>query len=168
MTTEITQFNPADIISQELTTSSTKVAEIFGKTHAHVLQKIDSVITQVSDSFNKANYRPIEIDVEVGFGTRKDRAFEITKDGFMLLVMGFTGKKAMQIKIAYINAFNWMSDQLSSKCAKKSPVHSTGIILFHFAHGKITEVFQSGDLGIPQLKQVMDRCVHRISMEASK
>jgi hypothetical protein len=37
----------------------------------------------------------------------------MTKDGFMLLVMGFTGKKAMAVKIAYINAFNMMAKELA-------------------------------------------------------
>ncbi|MDC4963180.1 Rha family transcriptional regulator, partial [Acinetobacter baumannii] len=39
--------------------------------------------------------------------------FRISKDGFMLLVMGFTGEKAMKTKIEFINAFNWMANQLS-------------------------------------------------------
>ena len=38
--------------------------------------------------------------------------FKMTKDGFIFLVMGFTGKAAAQIKEAYINAFNWMAEQL--------------------------------------------------------
>lgn len=38
----------------------------------------------------------IELAVKIGFGTRKDRAFEMTRDGFTLLAMGFTGKKALQ------------------------------------------------------------------------
>ena len=40
--------------------------------------------------------------------------FEMTKDGFMLLVMGYKTKKAMAIKIAYIKAFNFMQEQLLS------------------------------------------------------
>ena len=36
----------------------------------------------------------------------------MTKDGFIFLVMDFTGKAAAQIKEAYINAFNWMAEQL--------------------------------------------------------
>jgi len=36
----------------------------------------------------------------------------MTKDGFVFLVMGFTGKAASQIKEAYINTFNWMTEQL--------------------------------------------------------
>lgn len=36
--------------------------------------------------------------------------FNMTKDGYMLVVMGFTGKTAMQIKVTYIRAFNWMAE----------------------------------------------------------
>lgn len=38
--------------------------------------------------------------------------FKMTKDGFIFLVKGFTGKAAAHIKEAYINAFNWMAEQL--------------------------------------------------------
>lgn len=39
--------------------------------------------------------------------------FKLTKDGYMLVVMGFTGAAAMLIKVNYIQAFNWMADQLT-------------------------------------------------------
>lgn len=45
---------------------------------------------------------------------REQSEYLMTKDGFMLLVMGYTGEKAMQIKIAYINAFNAMAEALTS------------------------------------------------------
>lgn len=38
----------------------------------------------------------------------------MTKDGFIFLVMGYTGEKAAQLKEAYINAFNWMYQQLTT------------------------------------------------------
>lgn len=120
MNAEIATLKPSDIISQELTTTSLKVAESFGKQHKHILEKIDQILTQVSDSFGKPNFRLTEYIEQNNLG--KDvayRMYEITKDGFMLLVMGFTGAKAMQVKIAYINAFNWMADQL---LAKQQPV----------------------------------------------
>ena len=43
--------------------------------------------------------------------------YNITKDGWMMLVMGFTGKAATSIKEQYIAAFNWMSEQLSRRAA---------------------------------------------------
>lgn len=41
--------------------------------------------------------------------------FNITRDGCMMLVMGFTGQAATAIKECYINAFNWMAEQLSRR-----------------------------------------------------
>lgn len=43
---------------------------------------------------------------------KRDRVVRMTKDGFMLLAMGFTGPKAMAMKVAFINAFNAMAEQL--------------------------------------------------------
>lgn len=53
------------------------------------------------------------IKVEIGLGkTRIDPGYEITRDGFTLLAMGFTGKQALQWKLRYIEAFNAMEAQL--------------------------------------------------------
>lgn len=76
------------------------------------MQKIDEIIAQVPDYFIKLNFKLNEKTVKGGFGERIERVYELTKDGFMLLVMGFTGKAAMQIKIAYIEAFNSMAEQI--------------------------------------------------------
>ncbi|MBS9781754.1 MAG: Rha family transcriptional regulator [Gammaproteobacteria bacterium] len=110
-------LNPQEIISvtdNELTTTSLQVAEVFKKQHAHVLRKIDELATQIPDNFYKSNFGLLEIEQKSNLknGTYKTRAFSLTKDGFMLLVMGFTGKLANQIKIAYIEAFNFMAEQL--------------------------------------------------------
>jgi Rha family phage regulatory protein len=101
--------------NDEIKTTSLLVAEKFGKTHAHVLRDIEKVMTQVSDIFNKTNFGFIEADVKVGFGTRKDKVCELTKDGFIMVVMSFTGAKAFAIKEAYINAFNLMHAKLFPK-----------------------------------------------------
>lgn len=50
---------------------------------------------------------------KIGNTTRTTPFYRISKDGFMLLVMGFTGEKAMKTKIDFINAFNWMAEQLT-------------------------------------------------------
>jgi len=54
-------------------------------------------------------------EVEIGNGAkRSSRFYEMTKDGFIFVVMGFTGTKAAATKEAYINAFNWMAEQLAA------------------------------------------------------
>lgn len=98
----------------ELKTTSIKVAEAFGKLHKDVLKKIESL--ECSKEFHERNFSLMQIDVEIGNSAiRKSPAYEMTKDGFMFLVMGFTGKAAAAIKEAYINAFNTMAAQLFGK-----------------------------------------------------
>jgi phage regulator Rha-like protein len=45
----------------------------------------------------------------------------IYRDGFMLLVMGYTGKKALAIKLAYIEAFNAMEEELARRSRPALP-----------------------------------------------
>ena len=98
----------------EPVTTSEFVAKAFGKKHCDVLRKIEEICTQVPDSFGERNFALLEKEVKsnLGNGTYKTNLYELTKDGFILLVMGFTGKNAMSIKIAYINAFNAIAEKL--------------------------------------------------------
>ena len=101
---------PDEIITttgNQLRTSSIHVANVFGKMHKEVLRRISSL--DCSKDFNERNFTPVEyLD---GKGEKRP-AYEMTKDGFVFLVMGFTGKKASRFKEAYINAFNEMEAQL--------------------------------------------------------
>lgn len=87
-------------------TTSQRVAEAFSKQHKHVLEKVRNL--ECSDQFLTANFSAVQFDHR---GNTYE-AYEMTKDGFMFLVMGFTGKKAATIKEGYIAAFNWMAEQL--------------------------------------------------------
>lgn len=92
--------------------NSRDVAEYFGKLHKNVIRNIDSLI---ATSPSIATYfEPIELDVKVGFGVRKVRAFNMTRNGFTLLAMGFTGSEAMKFKLAYIKAYNEMEERLNA------------------------------------------------------
>lgn len=122
MTTQIQQvagFNPQDVISvnsDQLVTNSKKVAEVFGKQHKHVLEKISKL--DCSPEFALANFSAHIVNMRAGAVKRDLKCYEMTKDGFMFLVMGFTGKKAAEIKEQYINAFNWMADKLTKDHVK--------------------------------------------------
>lgn len=87
-------------------TTTQNVAEAFGKQHYHVLAKVRGL--ECSDQFLTNNFSLVQFEHR---GNTYE-AFEMTKDGFMFLVMGFTGKKAAAIKEGYIAAFNWMAEQL--------------------------------------------------------
>lgn len=88
--------------------SSLDIAKHFQRKHKHVLEEIRKMQAICPKSFYGPNFRPIEIDVFLPHsgGIRKDPAYQLTRDGFSALVMGFTGKAALLWRIRYIEAFN--------------------------------------------------------------
>lgn len=90
-------------------TTSLRVAEIFGKLHKNVLRDIREIIPQVTEVFGRLNFEPVEYVDDKG---ESRPMFELTRDGFTLLAMGFTGAEAMAFKQAYIERFNAMEAQL--------------------------------------------------------
>ncbi|MFQ2454828.1 Rha family transcriptional regulator [Aeromonas caviae] len=113
----ITGFSPTKIISLQQgqpVTTSLKVAELFGKRHDDVLKKIRNL--ECSAEFNLRNFAEVSYEVvQPNGGKANYKAYEMTKDGFIFVVMGFTGAKAAATKEAYINAFNWMAEQLAAQ-----------------------------------------------------
>ncbi len=105
-------------------TTSLAVARAFGKDHGKVLRSIRTL--EVPEEFHKANFGSMFIEVDLGNGAiRKDPAFHITRDGFTVLAMGFTGKRAMEFKIRYIEAFNRMEREIADmRTGGKTPLDS--------------------------------------------
>ena len=93
----------------EVSTTSHQVAELFGKEHFNVVRAIHNL--ECDDVFTKLNYEFCFESNELQNG-KPLRYVNMTKDGMVFLVMGFTGKKAAQFKLLYIRAFNWMVDQI--------------------------------------------------------
>lgn len=93
----------------ELKTDSRKVAMAFGKRHDHVMRDIRKIMLQINEEFNAPIFGAVEYTDKKG-ETRQ--MYEMTKDGFVLLTMGYTTPEAMKVKIAYIKAFNAMRRQL--------------------------------------------------------
>ena len=103
-----------EIIEGQITTTSNQVAAHFGKRHDTVLRAIRNL--GCSPEYHARNFAEMVNEVEIGSGaTRKDPAYRITRDGFTILAMGFTGKEAMQWKEAYITAFNKMEQELLAR-----------------------------------------------------
>lgn len=102
--------NLVQISNNQLTTTSLKIAERFGKAHKDVLRKVQNL--EIPEDFNRRNFALISYVDELN---RKKPCYEITRDGFTLLAMGFTGKKAMQFKIDFIKAFNAMETELRNR-----------------------------------------------------
>lgn len=83
--------------------SSRYVAENFKKQHQHVTQAIEKLISE--NSLVKSMFIRSHYDTERG---KSYKEYLMNRDGFSLLVMGFTGKEALEWKLKYINAFNQM------------------------------------------------------------
>lgn len=96
-------------INNQPTTTSKIIADTFGKPHKDVLKAVRTL--ELPQDFNRRNFSPTSYQDRLG---RNCPAYEITRDGFTLLAMGFTGKKAMEFKIKYINAFNQMEEKLKA------------------------------------------------------
>lgn len=94
--------------------SSRKVAEVFEKRHDNVLRDIEDIrinllkIEEIkwSNNFIQSTYKDDK--------NRKYPEYLLTKDGFTLLVMGYSGERALKFKIAYINRFNEMENFIKS------------------------------------------------------
>ena len=94
------------------TTSSNEVADFFGRDHKSVLRAIENLTHDLPKEFTERNFAPSEYTDSTG---RTLPAYRLTRDGFTLLAMGFTGKKALAFKLAYIDAFNRMERELYGK-----------------------------------------------------
>lgn len=95
-------------------TTSMAVALYFKKLHKNVIQKIESL--DCSPEFTSANFSADVQIVGIGNGAKREsKSYKITKDGFVFLVMGFTGKKAAAFKEAYIAEFNRMEATLHNQ-----------------------------------------------------
>ena len=94
---------------RQAVTTSLQVAENFEKEHKNVLQSIKNLVAENSatkDMFVEGTY--------VNRGKEYPMVY-MNRDGFSLLAMGFTGKKALQFKLKYIDAFNQMEKQLQQQ-----------------------------------------------------
>lgn len=101
------------INGQQTITNSIIVAMYFGKRHTHVLEKIEAIKLDAPTDFTSANFSAHAVKMQAGAVNRDSKIYQMTKDGFMFLVMGFTGTKAAQLKINFINAFNEAQARLS-------------------------------------------------------
>lgn len=99
--------------ADEAITDSMQVAEYFHKKHQHVLEKIDKIVVENSTTkkmFKFSKYKAND--------NQEHRICYMNRDGFTLLAMGFNGKKAMEWKLKYIEAFNQMERLLTEKTSQ--------------------------------------------------
>ncbi|EFN2172509.1 Rha family transcriptional regulator, partial [Campylobacter coli] len=95
-----------EVANDQVTTTSLDIAAVFNKRHDNIIAKIE---TFPKDSFTDLNFKASKYIDSTG---RILPCYKITRDGFSLLVMGFTGEKAYKWKILFIKAFNEMEKRL--------------------------------------------------------
>ncbi|MRW82940.1 hypothetical protein GJ698_02395 [Pseudoduganella sp. FT26W] len=102
---------------ERLTTTSQQVAMAFGKHHKNVMRDIRALIDQIPEEDRLLNFEPtVEMRPNPSGGESiASPGFAMSRDGFTLLAMGFTGKRALGFKIAYIKAFNAMAAYIKNQ-----------------------------------------------------
>ena len=96
----------------QIVVSSRDIAKHFTKAHGDVLKSVDNLVRE--NSLTKKMF----FEASREYKGQAFRYFQMNRDGFSLLVMGFTGSKALEWKLKYIAAFNAMEQQLREKVVK--------------------------------------------------
>ncbi|WP_096016781.1 Rha family transcriptional regulator [Campylobacter lanienae] len=96
-----------EVVNERVFINSLELSKVFEKDHRNILRTINNLL---DDDFTKLNFPLSEYTDSTG---RKLPCYNLTRDGFSLLVMGFTGAKAYKWKIEFIKAFNLMEAELN-------------------------------------------------------
>lgn len=91
------------------TTNTLIIAEHFGKKHQHVMRDVRALMAECPEEFGLSNFGQTPYYDSQG---KQQTMYSLTRDGFMLLSMGFTGANATRLKIAFIEEFNRMEAAL--------------------------------------------------------
>lgn len=94
---------------EQIVTTSLRVAEKFEKRHDHVIRDIENLVLGLPKNGEGYFYKTSYVNEQ---NKQTYTMYEMNRDGFSLLAMGFTGEKALKWKIYYINAFNAMENEL--------------------------------------------------------
>lgn len=128
---QITQF--VEQVDCKVWTTSYEVARVFGKAHFNVMRDIRNILKR------KPQLRGINFEVtfenkHIGNIAKKTPFYRIDKDGFTLLAFGFTGDKALDFKLAYIEAFNRMEQTIQE--GQLIGIHRFMQVAAKYEHGK--------------------------------
>ena len=136
----------------QLVVSSRQIARDFGKDHKHVLDGIDSLVKGVAEK-SADLFIPSEYIHEQN--KQKYREYLVTRDGFSLLVMGFTGAKALEWKLKYIEAFNKMEETIQTGILDNLSTEMQALIMHDKKIQAVVEHIESHDEKIENLENNM-------------
>lgn len=150
-------------------TTSLIIAEHFTKEHKDVLRAIKNL--DCSRQFHERNFALMFQDVEIANGaTRQSAYYQMTRDGFSFLCMGFTGKNAAIWKENYIDAFNRLEKQATTHVAQREALIfnlKDKLMSQHLRYRQVHRYLQRGfsTLEMARCLQISDRAVRKILSE---
>lgn len=100
------------LMKKEGITTTKKLAEVFDKRHKDVLKIINKLKKENPDIFNRLKIAPVKYTDKKG---EKRKMYILNRDAFTFIAMGFTGRKAMLLKLAFIEEFNKMETYINSR-----------------------------------------------------
>lgn len=142
-----------EVNNNQVVVSSRDIAKNFGKKHGKVLRSIDDLVSQnwlTKNMFFEATRE---------YRGQSFRYFLMNRDGFSLLVMGFTGSKALEWKLKYIEAFNKMEKELKERDFVKPVVDvERNQIDLNNSKARLAELWMklADRSNIPEFKQIAD------------
>ncbi|EAK7549058.1 phage antirepressor Ant [Campylobacter coli] len=98
-----------EIVKNQVFINSLDLAKVFKKRHDNIIQTIENL---PQDEFKTLNFEISSSIRKNGLFEKDTKFYNLTRDAFSLLVMGFTGEKAYKWKIEFIKAFNEMEKRL--------------------------------------------------------
>ncbi|MFD1206682.1 ORF6C domain-containing protein [Sporosarcina contaminans] len=140
---------------QQAVTTTISVAENFGREHYDVIKSVERLKEDVG-TFSEMFYESEEAD---SYG-RPRKIYLMNRDGFTLLAMGFTGKKAMDFKLKYIHAFNQMEERL------KQPNNTKLLLQTALKHEERLETVESDVKYLKDHMRINGAQEQRINMNA--
>lgn len=120
MSNSIMQAESSNLVhveNGELFTTSLVIAETFGKRHCDIVRKIDEQTAELQSTQNCVDFAPSHYFERVDRLDSRNRPqpyYLLSRDGFALIAMSFTGSRALEWKLRYIAAFNAMEEKLKS------------------------------------------------------
>lgn len=116
------------VYKNQLVTDSRQVAEHFEKQHQHVIRDIENLVNKAEEKdASKIGRMFFETTMPDAYGRMK-RVYLMNRDGFSLLVMGFTGAKALEWKLKFLEAFNAMEKAIKTPQITPNPHYRTRMI----------------------------------------
>ena len=139
------------IKDNKILVNSQDVARVYGKQHRNVLRAIKDLLELIPEcqlNFELASYSD---------GQEKNRPmYNMDRQGFSMLVLGFTGAKAKRFTFGYTKAFETMSKMLEEKPKLTAKTEGLEFIKTANINGTNLELFRRGNSILAAMKEVAE------------